>query len=76
MNKLAPPRHVSKSTVSRTVREDLGMKSFTRRRRSLLIERAKAIWRERERAPKVLNHRKHLGNDVRVFVDEKKFMVE
>lgn len=74
MNKLARARHVSKSTISRAVREDLGMKAFTRKRRSLLTEPARAI--RRERAPKVLNLLKHLGSDVRVFVDEKKFIVE
>ena len=50
------------------------MKSFTRKRRSLLTERARAI--RRERAPKVLNHLKHLRSDVRAFVDEKTFIVE
>ena len=74
MSKLARARHVSKSTVSRAVKEDLGMKSFTRKRRNLLTEQARAI--RRERAPKVLNQLKHLGSDVRVFVDEKKFIVE
>ena len=74
MSKLARAIHVSKSTVSKAVKEDLGMKSFTRKRRNLLTERAKAI--RRERAPKVLNHLKYLGSDVRVFVDDKKFIVE
>ena len=74
MNNLARARHVSKSTISRAVREDLGMKSFTRKRRSLLTERARA--KRRERAPKVLNLLKHIGSDVRVFVHEKKVIVE
>ena len=74
MGKLARARHVSRSTISRAVREDLGMKSFTRRRQNLLTEAARAI--RRERAPKVLNLLKHGGSEVRVFVDEKKFVVE
>ena len=74
MNNLARVCHVSKSTISRAVREDLGVKSFTRKRRSLLTERARAI--RRERAPKVLDLLKNLGSDVRVFVDEKKVIAE
>ena len=70
MSKLVRACHVSKGIVSRAVEEDLGMKSFTRKRRNLLTGRAKAI--RRERAPKVLNRLKHLGSDVRVCVDEKK----
>ena len=74
MSKLARAHHVSKITVSRAVKEDFGMKSFTRKRRNLLTKRVKAI--RREGAPKVLNHLKHLGSGVRVFVDEVKFIVE
>ena len=74
MTKLARARQVSRSTVGRAVRGDLGMKSFVRKRQNLLTEGAKAL--RKERAPKVLNHLKHRGSDVRVFVDEKKFVVE
>ena len=74
MRKLARARHVSKSTVSRAVKENLAMKSLTRKRRHLLTGRAKVIWKER--APKVVNLLKLLGTNVRVFVDEKKFFVE
>ena len=74
MKNIARTRHVSKSTISRAVREDIGMKSFTRKRRSLLTERARA--KRSERAPKVLNLLKHLGSDVRDFVDEKKVIAE
>ena len=74
MNEFARARHVSKSTVSRAVGEDLGMTSLTRKRRNLLTERAKAI--RREMTLKVLNHFKHLGSNVRVFVDGKKFTVK
>lgn len=73
MKTLARDRHVSKSTICRAVR-DLGMRSYSRRRMNLLTERAKEM--RRERAPKVLNLLKHRGGDVRVFLDEKKFVVD
>ena len=42
MSKLAQKRRVSRSTISRAVNEDLGMKSYVRRVRNLLTTRAKA----------------------------------
>ena len=74
MKILARDRHVSKSTISRAIREDLGMRSYVRKRLNLLTERAKEI--RRERTPKVLNLLKHRGGNVRVFLDEKKFVVD
>ena len=74
MSKLAQKRSVSRSTTSRAVKEDLGMKLYVRRVRNLLTTRSKAL--RAERCPKLLNHLKHKGGHVRVFVDEKKFVVD
>ena len=74
MSKLAQKRSVSRSTVSRAVKEDLGMKSYVRRVRNLLTTRSRALRGERD--PNLLNHLKHKGGHVRVFVDEKKFIVD
>ena len=57
MSKLAQKRRVSRSTISRAVKEDLGMKSYVRRVRNLLTTRAKAL--RAERCPKLLNYLKH-----------------
>ena len=73
MSKLAQKRSVSRSTISRAVKEDLGMKSYVRRVRNLLNTRSRAL--RGERCPKLLNHLKHKGRHVRGFVDEKKFVV-
>jgi hypothetical protein len=74
MPKLARNRFVSRSTISRAVNTDLGMKSYNRRRRSILTGRSKAT--RAERCPKLLNHLKHKGGVVRVSVDEKKFVID
>ena len=74
MNKLARDRHVSSRTVRRAVKHDLGMRSYVRRRRNLLTEKAKEV--RRERAPVLLNHLKTRGSHVTVFVDEKNFTVD
>ena len=74
MRKLARDRRVSKSTISRAVKENLGMRSYSRKRQNLLTERLKAL--RKERVPMVLNQLKNHGGDVRVFVDEKKFVVD
>lgn len=75
MTTLAKNRCVSVSTISRTVRNDLGMKSYVRQRRHLLTAKAKAI--REERCPKLLSFLKHNGaSKVVVFVDEKKFVVD
>ena len=74
MSKLAKKRNVSRRTISRAVNEDLGMKSYIRRRRNLLTARSKAL--RVERCPKLLNHLKHKGGHTRIFVDEKKFIVD
>lgn len=74
MSKLAQKRSVSRSTISRAVNEDLDMKSYVRRVRNLLTTRSRAL--RAERCPKLLNHLKHKGGHVRVFVDEKKFVVD
>jgi hypothetical protein len=50
------------------------MKSYVRRHRNILTPQAKAI--RAERCPRLLNHLKHKGGEVRVFVDEKKFVVD
>ena len=65
---------MSRSTISRAVKEDLGMKSYVRRVRNLLTTRSRAL--RAERCPKFLNHLKHKGGHVCVFVDEKKFVVD
>ena len=51
MSKLAQKHSVSRSTISRVVKEDLGMKSYVRRVRNLLTSRAL----RGERCPKLLN---------------------
>ena len=74
MSKLAQKRSVSPNTISRAVKEDLGEKSYVRRVRNLLTTRSRAL--RGERCPKLLNHLKHRGGHVRVFVDEKKFFID
>ena len=74
MSKLAQKRSVSRSTISRAVNEDLGMKSYVRRVRNLLTICSRAL--RGEKCPKLLNHVKHKGGHVRVFVDKKKSVVD
>ena len=74
MSKLAQKRSVSRSTIGRAVNEDLDMKSYVRRVCNLLTTRSRAL--RAERWPKLLNHLKHKGEHVRVFVDDKKFVVD
>ena len=74
MAKLAKNRSMSRRTVARAVKLYLGMKSYVRRRRSILTERSRAI--RAERSPKLLSHLRHKGGKVRIFVDEKKFVVD
>ena len=50
------------------------MKSYVRRVRNLLTTRSRAL--RAERCPKHLNHLKHKGEHARVFVDEKKVVVD
>ena len=49
-------------------------KSYVKRVRNLLTTRSRAF--RGERCPKLLNHLKHKGGHVCVFVDEKKFVVD
>ena len=74
MQKLARDRRVNKSTISRAVKENLGMRSYFRKRQNLLTRRMKKL--RRDRAPIIFNHIKNRGGEVRVFVDEKKFVVD
>ena len=74
MAKLAKKRNVSDRTIRRAVNEDLGMKSYVRRRRNLLTARSKAL--RLERCPVLLNHLKNKGGCVRIFIDEKKSIVD
>jgi transposase len=74
MSKLAKKFQVSRRTIARGVKGDLGMKSYVRRRRNILTARSMAI--RAERSPNLLSHLKHKGGNVRVFVDEKKFVVD
>ena len=74
MAKLAKKRNVSDRTIRRAVNEDLGMKSYVRRPRNLLTARSKAL--RLERCPVLLNHLKNKGGCVRIFIDEKKFIVD
>ena len=74
MTKLAKNRNVSHRTIRRAINENLGMSSYVRRRRNLLTTRSKAI--RAERCPKLLCHLKNKGGHVRIFVDEKKFIVD
>ena len=67
MSKLAQKR-------SREVNEDLDMMSYVKRVRNLLTTRSRAL--RAERCPKLLNHLKHKGGHVRVFVNEKKIVVD
>ena len=70
MSKLAQKRSVSRSTISRAVKEDLGMKSYVRRVRNLLTTRSKAL--RAERCPKLLNHLKHKGGTCPCFCRREK----
>ena len=70
MKKLAEKRNVCQKTIANAVKQDLSMKFYTRRRRNILT----AI--RSERCPKLLNHLKNTGGDVRIFVDEKNFLVD
>ena len=74
MAALAKKWNVTKMTISNAVRKDLGMKSFCRRRCNILTVKSKAI--RKERSPLLLNHLKHHGGTVRIFVDKKKFVVD
>ena len=74
LKKLARARHVSSRTIRRAVNRDLGMRSYVRRRRNLLTEKAKET--RKERAPGLLRHLKTRGHHVTVFVDEKNFTVD
>ena len=74
MSKLAQKRSVSRSTISRAVNEDLDMKSYVRTVRNLLTTRFRAL--RAERCPKLLNHLKHKGGHVHVFLDEKNYVVD
>ena len=74
MSKLAKKCNVSHRTIGRAINEDLGMSSYIRRRRNLLTARSRAI--RVERCAKLLNHLKNKGGHVRIFVDEKKFIVD
>ena len=74
MKTLAKRRNVSRRTISRAVNNDLGMRSYVRSRKNILTTRSKVI--REERCPKLLNHLKNKGGKVRIFVDEKKFVVD
>ena len=74
MAALAKKRNVTRMIISNAVRKDLGMKSFCRRRCNILTAKSKAI--RKERSPLLLNHLKHHGGAVRIFVDENKFVVD
>ena len=69
MSKRAQMRSVSRSTISRAVKEDLVMKSYVRRVCNLLTTRSRAI--RAERCPQLLNHLKHKGGHVRVLLTRK-----
>jgi len=74
MMKLAMKRNVSPKTIANANKNDLGMKSYARRQRNILTAKTTAI--RRERCPKLLSHLKNTGGDIRIFVDEKKFVVD
>ena len=74
MATLAKKRNVSKMTIYNAVRKDLMMKSFCKQRQNILTERSMKIWKERSHL--LLNHLKHKGGAVRIFVDETKFVVD
>ena len=72
--KLARKRNVSQGTINRAVTEDLEMKSNVIKHRNLLIARLRAIGFGKR--PKLFNHLKNRGGDVRFFVDEKELNVD
>ncbi|CAI9718914.1 Hypothetical predicted protein [Octopus vulgaris] len=74
MVKLAQDREISKMTVSTAMRQDLHMKSCMRKHCNILTICSQTI--QAERSPRLLCHLKHGSGDVRIFVDEKKFMVD
>ena len=74
MATLAKKRNMFKMMIYNAVRKDLMMKSFSRQCQNILTERSMKI--RKERSHLLLNHLKHKGGSVRIFVDEKKFMVD
>ena len=72
--KLAKSQNVSKMTISKAVRKDLKIKTYCKQRHYILTAKLKAI--RIERSPLLLNHLKNCGGDVRIFMDEKKFIVD
>ena len=74
MTKLSKKHNVSHKTISRAVNEDLGMSSYIRRHCNLLTAHSRAI--QVERCSKLLNHLKNKGGHVRIFVNEKKFIMD
>ncbi len=72
--KLAKSRNVSKMTISKAFRKDLKMKSYCSRRCCILTAKSKAI--RIERRLMLLKHIKNRGGAARIFVNEKKFVVD
>ena len=71
--KLATKRNVCRKTIANAIKIDLGMKFYTRRQKNILTAKTTAI--HRERCSKLLSHLKNHGSDIRIFVDEKKFVL-
>ena len=74
MRKMAAELQVGVRTVRRAVHDDLGLKSYVRTRRHLLTESMKA--RRLERAQKVMRYIRRQGPTVKIFSDEKIFVVD
>ena len=72
MEKMSKLRNVSKMTISKAVRKDLKMKSYCRQRRCILTAKSKA--NRIKRNPQFFNYLKNGEGDVRIFMNEKKFV--
>jgi transposase len=74
MRKLVAELQVDPKTVRKAVHQDLGLKLYVRTPRHLLTDSMKA--RRLERARKVMGYIRRHGSTVRIFSDEKIFVVD
>ncbi len=71
LTKLAKSQKESRMMIAIAVKDDLRMWSYVRRLRSLLTDHPRDV-----RCPQLLSHLQHNLSIVRVFVEEKKFVVD
>lgn len=74
MVKLVRDQGIHKMTFSKAVRQELCVNLPSSGHHNILTTCCKTI--QAERSPRLLSHMKHYDGDIRIFVDEKKFMVD